>query len=567
MPHQTKNRKPKVTPETTPQATVSSSPFKKVSFSRNQLIMFGLVFAAIGGFIIYRSFAASVGTPYAITSSLADNSTISGKLAWTATVTPQPYEVDFYIDGVKDSHIEYYGPYQYKGDPNGVLDTTLLTNGKHTFQEVAIYDNQGNTTISPAGYLQNKATISALHNLTVSNTAAGSAPTISLSASPTSVSSGSASTLTWTSTNATSCLAGGAWTGSRATSGSISTGGLGQTGTFTLTCTGGGGSTSASVTITVGTTTSPTTCTTTLTATSSIINAYNAAHAGDTICLPASTTYTGDIDFRNSIGTASAPITITSQNHASPATIKGRIVTHPGANYLTLSWLKLDGISSSGNPSPTISSDHMSLIHNDITDENTSICVNAIDDPTYGTAHYTLIDHNRIHNCGPLPSTNRAHGIYDIGYYTTITNNYIYDNVDRGIQLRMDHNATVKYNVSDSNGEGMIIGDSNVSAVNDDISYNIFSNSNIRYNIEYYWPAGAPSNPNNNIHNNCSWTTATGTYAQNSSIQPGFTGATLTNNKFANPQYNNRSAKDFSLAAGSACTGYGVQPGATPGAN
>jgi len=140
---------------------------KSYTFSRNQLLLFIAIFAAIGGYALYRSFAAS-GAAYTMTSSLSDNTTISGKLTWTVAVTPQPYEVDFYIDGVKDSHVELYAPYQYKGDPSGVLDTTLLSNGKHTFQEVAIYDNRGSTTL-PAGYLQNGATRTSTHTLTVSN--------------------------------------------------------------------------------------------------------------------------------------------------------------------------------------------------------------------------------------------------------------------------------------------------------------------------------------------------------------------------------------------------------------
>src|SRR5205085_320399 len=51
----------------------------------------------------------------------------------------------------------------------------------------------------------------------VSDTPATPAPSVSLSASPTSVSSGGSSTLTWSSTDATSCTASGGWSGSKAT--------------------------------------------------------------------------------------------------------------------------------------------------------------------------------------------------------------------------------------------------------------------------------------------------------------------------------------------------------------
>ena len=65
--------------------------------------------------------------------------------------------------------------------------------------------------------------------------------TVNLAANPTSVASGSASTLTWSSTNATSCTASGGWSGTKATSGSQSTGPLTATTTYSLSCTGVGG--------------------------------------------------------------------------------------------------------------------------------------------------------------------------------------------------------------------------------------------------------------------------------------------------------------------------------------
>src|ERR1700676_3737871 len=65
--------------------------------------------------------------------------------------------------------------------------------------------------------------------------------TASLSAAPTSVTAGGTSTLTWRSTNATSCAASGGWSGTQATSGTQSTGGLTASTSYSLTCTGSGG--------------------------------------------------------------------------------------------------------------------------------------------------------------------------------------------------------------------------------------------------------------------------------------------------------------------------------------
>src|SRR5262245_12418648 len=77
------------------------------------------------------------------------------------------------------------------------------------------------------------------------------APTVSLLGDPLSVAGGGASTLSWTSTNATSCTASGGWSGDLGTSGSQPTGTLDASTAFSLTCTGAGGSASASVTVTV----------------------------------------------------------------------------------------------------------------------------------------------------------------------------------------------------------------------------------------------------------------------------------------------------------------------------
>ncbi|MDP2651687.1 MAG: CARDB domain-containing protein, partial [bacterium] len=68
------------------------------------------------------------------------------------------------------------------------------------------------------------------------------APTATLTASPTSVASGGRSTLTWSSTGATSCTAGGPWSTSGNLSGSGLTNALTSDTTFTLQCSGPGGS-------------------------------------------------------------------------------------------------------------------------------------------------------------------------------------------------------------------------------------------------------------------------------------------------------------------------------------
>ena len=75
-------------------------------------------------------------------------------------------------------------------------------------------------------------------------------PTVSLSLAPASVQAGQPSMLTWSTTNANSCVASGAWAGNQATSGSITvTQAAPGTYTYSLTCTGNGGSATGSVTL------------------------------------------------------------------------------------------------------------------------------------------------------------------------------------------------------------------------------------------------------------------------------------------------------------------------------
>ena len=79
-------------------------------------------------------------------------------------------------------------------------------------------------------------------------------PTVTISASPSTVPYNSSSTITWTSNNATSCTASGGtngWAGSKNLSGTFYTGALTNTTTYYITCTNSSGSASDSTTVTV----------------------------------------------------------------------------------------------------------------------------------------------------------------------------------------------------------------------------------------------------------------------------------------------------------------------------
>ena len=171
--------------------------------------------------------------PTVVIATPAYDAIISGTVTMTANAADNigVAGVQFQVDGQNVMAEDVSAPYSIG------WNTTLVSDGSHTLVAVArdAAGNRGSST----------PTIVHVRNLS-------SAPTVSLSAIPTSVASGANATLTWSSTNATGCTASGAWSGNRATSGSASTGPLtAAINTFALTCTGIGGSASATTVVTV----------------------------------------------------------------------------------------------------------------------------------------------------------------------------------------------------------------------------------------------------------------------------------------------------------------------------
>jgi len=80
-------------------------------------------------------------------------------------------------------------------------------------------------------------------------------PTVTITADSTSLNYNDATTVRWSSQNATTCVGSGGstgWSGTRTVSGSFPTGALTSTATFTISCSNSAGSASASVTVNVG---------------------------------------------------------------------------------------------------------------------------------------------------------------------------------------------------------------------------------------------------------------------------------------------------------------------------
>jgi hypothetical protein len=78
-----------------------------------------------------------VQVTFTVASNVANGATVDGAVIWTASPQGAPVEdVQFLVDGVS-RWTEAVAPYRFKGDPNGVLDTTTLDDGVHALAVVA----------------------------------------------------------------------------------------------------------------------------------------------------------------------------------------------------------------------------------------------------------------------------------------------------------------------------------------------------------------------------------------------------------------------------------------------
>ena len=274
--------------------------------------------------------------------------------------------------------------------------------------------------------------------------------------------------------------------------------------------------------------------------------------SGQTGCLRAGV-YQRDVEIRKG-GSQGAPITITSFP-GERATILGRVYLTDHANNVILQHLDLDGYNHARLPSPTVNGDNVVFRDNDVTNRHTSICF-LLGSREWGRARGTLIERNRIHNCGQLPPTNHHHGIYaEATDNVRITDNWIYDNADRGIQMFPDAQRTyVARNVVDGNGEGIVF--SRTSA-NNVVENNIISNSVVRYNLEDFELKGT----GNVARRNCLWSTR---HAGNpGGLQTGLA-VPAVENIITDPGFVNRPAKDFRLLPGSLCINFPLIPTTQP---
>lgn len=225
---------------------------------------------------------------------------------------------------------------------------------------------------------------------------------------------------------------------------------------------------------------------------------------GQVGCLHAGT-YAGGLRVSHG-GASGAPIVLRGYP-GERALITGRVYVPSGSNYVTIGDVSLDGNFQSGErlPSPTIDANHVTFESDDVTNDHTGICFD-VGSATWGFADSTVIAHDRIHDCGVFPSTNQQHGIYvQDATNTQIVDNVIVDNVDRGIQLYPNSTgAVITGNVIANNGEGVIFsGEGSTSSNGNVLEHNLIVNSQIRRDVESWYPSGTPRGVGNVVRANC----------------------------------------------------------------
>ncbi len=290
-------------------------------------------------------------------------------------------------------------------------------------------------------------------------------------------------------------------------------------------------------------------------------------------------------------GQPGAPVTITSTEPSNPAIITHSLSLAKGADWITFTHLVFRWSmpkpwtcwNAAGNPTGftcpltntqpedpedatqiAVNAHHDSFTYDDVSSEGTDICINS-GSWNGSTSEYLLIEHDRIHDCGPAITGAKKvneengwhdHGVYDYGKFTLIKNNYIYDNSRNGILFYpTGEGGVAEHNIIDGNGNGITFGP-NRNAV---ARYNIITNSSSVCGKRCF-DTGISSNESgagNEASHNC--------LDNNLSGEIVVANVALRENKLdTNPQYLDAANHEYALAANSPCLGYGpdtAQPG------
>jgi hypothetical protein len=218
--------------------------------------------ASRSGYTFTAPHIVTVGTADSAGNNFTSSAQTSGGITFAATATlPQAVVGTPYSGSVVKTISGGTAPYHYQSgvlddgtpplgmivNPNGDVTGTAAVAGVYDFTVCAVDATGEMSACEPTSLTVVAAPVVTATAPTPTPTPA---PTVTISATPASTSAGGASTLNWSSTNATSCTASGGWTGTKATSGTASVSPTSST-TYTLSCAGTGGAAKSSVLVTV----------------------------------------------------------------------------------------------------------------------------------------------------------------------------------------------------------------------------------------------------------------------------------------------------------------------------
>ena len=302
--------------------------------------------------------------------------------------------------------------------------------------------------------------------------------------------------------------------------------------------------------------------------------------AGQIGCLAAGQTFNESVTLRGgeTHGAEGSPVTLTSTDPRDPALISGAVATEKGADWITFTHLRFKSLNRGGLPSMIVASRHTSWTYDDVTAPAT-ICFNLVRN-SYGVAEDTLIEHSRIHGCGsqekfacnqntrfcetPPNDGFFLHGIYVAGAtQTTIRNDYIYENADRGVQVRAgSRGVLVEHSIFDDNGEGLIYGEG---ATHVTAQWNIITDSHspcgeasgcYDYAASEYEAAAADAFANNDVYGNQCANPKPACYPNRGNIER-MNRVTVGRNLEVDPLYLDAAARSYTLRPNSPVLGYG----------
>jgi hypothetical protein len=231
-------------------------------------------------------------------------------------------------------------------------------------------------------------------------------------------------------------------------------------------------------------------------------------------------------------------------------TLAGHIKALPGAANSAIEGMRLNAAGSADDPSgPKIYASGFTLRGNEVTNDHTEICVLVTSYHDGARPEGVVIERNRIHDCGALPSTNMDHGIYlSHAIAPVVRDNWIYSNADRGIQQYPDvHGAQITGNVIAANGYGVNFSGTGSEVTSDaTVAGNIVVDSSLGYNA--YSGGDGPDGRGNVFRDNCVYT-ASGS----SGIEASPRSFTAYDNLIASPEFVDPDAGDYRLEPESRC--------------